>query len=258
MKKNFILSLMALTLLTGGIVYAISLGIEPPDSYIYNLNTCTKSSIKKNVNGMVMEYNIKGLLPNGRCEVHMSDYMDYSNPKTYENFKKMIEPFTEMAKDMSKDKKTTQNIKIPSQQEMIKQGKKLTVCKFSKGERLALVNAYKKHDGNAQNSKVENGHTTYSFDFSKISSYEKLMLHLYNYGPCNYYDPGEIPSADKEKDVSSEKTYVCKYADTTCYWTDSDKNGSAVSCTNENKSISSFEIKNKVREHVKTGMCQRL
>lgn len=255
MKKNLMVTGI-LTLLTCCAAYAIVVGVEPPASYINNLKTCTKSTLKKTDNGMVQEYTIKGLLPNGRCEVSMSYYTDFSDPKVYEGFKSMAKSFAGMAKDMAKDKNIPdiKDSDFPSQQEMIEQGKKekqITVCKFSKDERTALYNAYQKHDSKNPPAKVENGNISFSFDSSKMSSYDKLMMKL-NGGPCSTYDAKDISSANKEK------RYACEYADTTCYWTDLGNGASTMSCTNEPEGVSTFKLMDKVKQHVKAGMCQEI
>lgn len=253
MKKNLMIIGLISILLTGSLVYAITLGVEPPASYINNLKTCTKSTITQK-DAVVSEYTIKGLLPNGRCEVYMSSYTNFEDPKVYEGFKTMSKAFAGMAKDMAKDKNIP-DIKesdIPTQQEMIIQGKKekqITVCKFSRSEREALYNAYQKHDSKNPPAKFENGNISFSFDTNKMSSYDNLMMKLNN-GPCTTYE-GTVSSSKKEK------KYACEYSDTTCYWTVL-KNGGSMSCTNEPKSGSTFDIMDKVEEHVKAGMCQEI
>ncbi len=261
MKNKLMVSGIVSIMLFGSIAYAIVVGFEPPATYINNLKNCTRSTLKQTTNGMVQEYTIKGLLPNGKCEVSMSYYTDFSDPKVYEAFKTRTKFFMGMAKNMAKDKNIP-DIKdsdfLPSQQEMIEQGKKrktITVCKFSKEERTALYNAYQKYDSKKISpAKVENGNVSFSYDTSKIS-YDNLMMKL-NDGPCSTNDVEDISSEKKEK------KYVCEYADTTCYWTDLGNGAASMSCTNEDRIKQyqhfNFELMDKVEQHVRAGMCQRI
>lgn len=253
MKINLLSVGIISTIMIGSIAYAITVGVEPPASYINNLKTCTKSTITEKGNS-IQEYTIKGMLPNGRCEVYISSYTNFADPKVYEGYKTMAHAFSQMANDMAKDKsKQITEADIPSQAQMIEQGKKekdIIVCKFSNNERKALINAYQKHDSKNPPAKVENGNISYSFDISKVSSYDKLMMKLS--GPCSTYDAEDISSANKEK------KYACEYADTTCYWTDLGNGASSMSCTNEDKTISTFKLMDKVKQHVKAGMCQEI
>ena len=245
MKKKI---LTATTLIIGTAVYAVTLGIEPPVQYINNLKTCTKSTFKQS-GAAVEEYTIKGKLPNGRCEVYISSYTNFADPKVYEGFQIMTKSFTQMANDMEKDKsKQITNADIPTQEQMIEQFKKEKdemVCKFSESERKALYEAYQKHDSKNPPAKVENGNVSFSFDTSKMSSYDNLML-TFSHTVCK--NPNE-PNPKAKK-------YVCEYADTSCYVTKYQNGASSFKCTN-NKDID-FKQMNIIEKHVDQGMCEQI
>jgi len=117
MKKKFLIPIVLTIFTASTITYALTIGIEPPVQYINNLKTCTKSSIKINET-QIQEYTIKGKLPNGRCEVYISSYTNFADPKVYENFKTVAKSFAGMANDLNK------NTDIPTQTQMIEQGLK--------------------------------------------------------------------------------------------------------------------------------------
>lgn len=247
MKKKILIASIFTTIITCA-VYAVTIGVEPPAQYINNLKTCTKSTIKQN-NGTAIEYTIKGKLPNGRCEVYISSYTDFSNPKVYEGFKTVAKSFAEMANDMGKDKsKQITDADIPTQAQMIEQGKKEKdemICKFSESERKALINAYQKHDGKNPPAKIENDNISFSFDTSKMSSYDNLMM-TFSDGVCqNPNDPN-----------GKTKKYTCEYADTTCYVTKYEKGFSSFKCTND-RDIS-FKMMDTIEKHINQGMCEQI
>ena len=247
MKKK-ILTAGGLTLIISTAVYAITLGIEPPAQYINNLKTCTKSSIKES-GSTINEYTIKGKLPNGRCEVYISSYTNFEDPKVYEGFKTVTKAFAEMANDMSKDKsKQITDTDIPTQAPMIEQSKKEKdemICKFSKDEREALYSAYQKHDGKNPPAKVENGNVSFSFDSSKMSSYDNLMMTLSG-GVCQ--NPNDTNGKSKK--------YACEYADTTCYVTEFENGLKSYKCTKD-KDLD-FKTMDTIGKHIKQGMCERI
>ncbi len=247
MKKK-ILTSAGLTLIISTAVYAVTIGVEPPAQYINNLKTCTKSSIKEN-GSLITEYTIKGKLPNGRCEVYLSNYTNFEDPKVYEGFKTVTKSFAQMANNMEKDKsKQITDADIPTQAQMIEQGKKEKdemVCRFSENERKALYNAYQKHDSKNPPAKVENGNVSFSFDTSKMSSYDNLMLTLSD-GVC------QIPNDPNGK----SKKYACEYADTTCYVTKYEKGFNSFKCTND-RDID-FKTMDTIEKHINQGMCERI
>lgn len=252
MKTNLISVGIISTIMIGSIAYALVIGVEPPAAYINNLKNCTRSTITEK-GSSIQEYTIKGQLPNGRCEVYISSYTNFADPKIYENYKSLMKSFAGMTNDLNKNKKPfdIKDSDLPTQQEIIEKAKKekdITVCKFSKNERLALINAYQKHDSKNPPAKIENGSITFSFDSSKMSSYDKLMS-TYNNGPCSSYE---------NSGVQNKKKYACEYADTTCYWTDLGNGASTMSCTKKPENSNNFALMNKVQEHVKAGMCQEI
>ena len=122
MRKK-ILTAAGLTLIISTAVYAVTVGVEPPAQYINNLKTCTKSTVKDSGN-TINEYTIKGKLPNGRCEVYISSYTNFEDPKVYEGFKTITKSFTQMANNMEKDKsKQITDADIPTQAQMVKKKK---------------------------------------------------------------------------------------------------------------------------------------
>lgn len=247
MKKK-ILTSAGLTLIISTAVYAVTVGVEPPAQYINNLKTCTKSSIKEN-GSLITEYTIKGKLPNGRCEVYLSNYTNFKDPKVYEGFKTVIKSFVQMANNLEKDKSkqiTITEADIPTQAQMIEQGKKEKdemICKFSEKERKALYDAYQKHDSKNPPAKFENGNVNFSFDSSKMSSYDNLMHTLSN-RVCQ--SPNDSNGKSKE--------YACEYADTTCYVKEY-KGGRSYSCTKEDIDFEKMDI---IDKHVDQGICERI
>lgn len=248
MKINLLSVGIISTIMIGSIAYAITVGVEPPASYINNLKNCTKSTITEKGNS-IQEYTIKGMLPNGRCEVYISSYTNFADPKVYEGYKTMAHAFSQMANDMAKDKsKQITEADIPNQAQMIEQGKKekdIIVCKFSDNERKALISAYQKHDSKNPPAKIENGSISFSFDSSKMSSYDNLMLTLSD-GVC------QSPNDPNGK----SKKYACEYADTTCYVTKYEKGFSSFKCTN-NRDVS-FKMMDTIEKHINQGMCKQI
>jgi len=245
MKKSFII-LSVLSILSfcafqiQQYAQAVVIGKEPPSIFINNLKNCTKSSLTDK-GSTIDEYIIKGTLPNGRCEVIISSYTNFADNKVYANYKTMAKSIGKMAKA------NIQDSDIPTQQQMIEQGKKekdITICKLSQDERNALYNAYQKHDSKNPPAKMDDkGNMSFSFDSSKISSYDKLML-LYSNGPCT-----------TPENEHKEKRYVCEYADTTCYYSKQDNGISSMKCTKEPPQ-DSFKFMDTVQKHVESGMCQ--
>ena len=118
------------------------------------------------------------------------------------------------------------------------------ICKFSENERKALYNAYQKHDSKNPPAKVENGNISFSFDSSKMSSYDNLMLTLSG-GVCQ--NPNDANGKYKK--------YACEYADTTCYVTEF-KGMHSFKCTND-RDID-FKTMNTIEKHINQGMCERI
>ncbi len=176
--KKFLISVSILSLMLAGTVIAATTNNnnEPPQEYINNLKSCKESSVNKE-GSTVNQYTIKGLLPDGRCEVEISSYTNFADPKIYEGFITIMKGF---AGDKLKESD------IPTQAQMIEQGKKektITHCKFTKEQRYALHAAYLKHDG--KNNCVTNGGTTNChFSTSDMSSYDRLMMN-YSVGTCS-------------------------------------------------------------------------
>lgn len=176
MKKTFILLGTICLLTASSVVIAATSNNEPPQEYINNLKICKESSINKE-GSTVNQYNIKGLLPDGRCKVEISSYTNFADPKIYEGFITILKGF---AGDNLKESD------IPTQAQMIEQGKKektVTTCKFTKEQRYALHAAYLKHDGK-NNCITSNGTTSCHFSTSDMSSYDRLMLN-YSTGTCS-------------------------------------------------------------------------
>lgn len=248
MKKGILTASILTVLIISTAVYAVTIGVEPPAQYMNNLRTCTKSTVKQN-GGTIEEYTIKGKLPNGRCEVYISSYTNYADPKVYDGFKLMTKSFAQMANDMAKNNSNKiTDADIPTQEQMIEQGKKEKdemICKFSENERKALYEAYQKHDSKNPPAKVENGNVSFSFDSSKMSSYDNLMLIFSNTVCKNPNEPDQ-----------KTKKYVCEYADTSCYVNKFSNGGSSFKCTN-NKDID-FKQMDTIEKHVNQGMCEQI
>ncbi len=176
MKRNFIILGIISIVTAGSIAIAAASNNEPPQEYINNLKSCKTSTIDKN-GATIEQYTIKGLLPDGRCDVEISSYTNFADPKIYEGFITILKGFG------------GENIKesdIPTQAQMIEQGKKektITRCKFTKEQRYALHAAYLKHDGK-NNCVTKNGTTSCHFSTSDMSSYNRLMMN-YNVGTCS-------------------------------------------------------------------------
>ncbi|MCM1339754.1 MAG: hypothetical protein NC191_08795 [Muribaculaceae bacterium] len=253
MQKRILTASILTVLIISTTAYAVIIGDEPPAQYINNLRTCTKSTIKRN-DTVINKYIIKGKLPNGRCEVYTSSYTNFADPKVYETFKSITKMFSEMANEINKSKSQQQitKIAIPTQEQMIQQAQKEKeeiICKFSEKERKALYEAYQKHDSTNPPGKIENGNVSFSFDTSKMSSYDKLMLQYENYGPCK----------KTNEQRNSFKKYVCKYADTTCYVTTEDDYSPSISCSQKDDSFNTlYTNRNKVLDHVKQNLCEQI
>lgn len=244
MKKNFVVGGILILSAISTICYAITIGGEPPEKFINNLKTCTVSKTTRNKN-TIEEYIIKGKLPNGRCEVYMSSYINFENKDTYDAAISMMQRFAQAT-----DKEQAQNIPIPTQEELIqkaKADKDVSVCKFSQKERLALYEAYQKHDGQNPPAEIKDGNVKISFSTDKMSSYDKLLFKYAN-GPCTTID---------KSNQNKGKKYACEYADTTCYITIYSDGLSTMKCTDDNN-VNMGAYINKVKEHAKAGKCTLL
>ena len=252
MKKRILTASILTTLVISTAVYTITVGVEPPAQYINNLKTCTKSTFKQS-GAAIDEYTIKGKLPNGRCEVYISSYTNFADPKVYEGFKIMTKSFAQMANDIAKNNSNKiTDADIPTQEQMIEQGKKEKyemICNFSERERKALYEAYQKHDGKNPPAKIENGNVSFSFDSSKMSSYDNLSVEYGNYGPCK----------DLNEEGAPSKKYFCKYADTTCYVRTKNTYTPSVSCSQKDGSLETYyTYEDPVLKHAKQGLCEQL
>lgn len=239
-------------------VQALTMGIEPPAEFIDSLKTCKKGHFEQK--GTTIErYDIKGKKPNGRCEVYMDTYTDFTNKETYEMAVNFIEGFGKAFAGDKFDKS-----KIPSQDELIKMSKEsinTTTCKFSQSDIDALVTAYNKHDNKNPAPTMKDSSLSFSFDTSKMSSFDKLLLNYQMGGPCTQSKSG------KDDDQWIKEVYSCEYSDTTCYVHHSyskGKDGGAsaytMSCSGE---ISKYgNLDSKMRDviigHVKAGKCEKL
>lgn len=178
MKKKILSVLSIVGVCTAAtVVHALYMvpEIEPPAKYMKNLKTCTKSYTENS--GITVDgYTIKGILPDGKCEVVMTSYENYADPKNYEKY-------TEVLKNKFGNN-VINNPDFPTQAQMIEQGKAhqlTTVCKFTKEQREALYNAYLKHDKKT----TPTVYTSNGIEFHELSksSYDKLMLN-YDKGSC--------------------------------------------------------------------------
>lgn len=249
MKK--ILTILSAVLL-GSCVYAVVVAVEPPLAYMNALKICKAGTFKQqDPSGLNLTYKIKGKLPNGRCEVEFTEFTDFSDKAIYDNY---ISFSKNMAKAFGSEIKDSE---LPTQAQMIKQGKEEAqayTCKFSDKERQDLYNAYLKHDSQNPQPQVGKDSLKFSFDSSKVSSYDKLMQKYSLNGPCNNYATME----EDGKNVLTEK-YVCEYSDTTCYATlykMKSGNGSSISCSGKNDiDDARWEI---VKKHAESGKCFKL
>lgn len=169
MRKVLTLSSIISILAMGCCVIAITVGIEPPAEYINRLVSCTKFS-KQITGSTVEEFTINGILPDGRCEVVISSYTNFADKKVWEGYMMFARA---LANGRINDSD------LPTQQQMIEQGKKekiTTICKFTKEQRQALYNAYAKHDGTNGCTTSSDGSQHCEFSTSKMSSYDKLMV----------------------------------------------------------------------------------
>ncbi len=149
---------------------AFIIGVEPPADYMNNLRNCTKSTIKTN-GTTVDEYIIKGILPDGKCEVEHLSYTNFADLQVYNGFIGFI-------KAVGGDK--IKESDIPTQAQMIEQGKKekiIQTCRFTTEQRKALHAAYLKHDNGNACKKMPDGSQHCTFSTESMSSYDKLMLH---------------------------------------------------------------------------------
>ena len=225
---------------------AITVGTEPPAQYINNLKTCTKGTFRSG-NGEISEYTIKGALPSGRCEVEIRSYTDFSDPKVYENYKRLSGAVIN-----SFSKENPDEIEFPTQQQMMAQAIKemnITKCKFNTSERAQLYRAYLKHDNQNPPAKVTENQIKVSFSSEKMSSYDKLMM---NMGSCISYD-NDDPQGQK---ILAK--YACEYADATCYYTKLGEGGYEVKCSNEPSKGIGANLMKTVDKHVKAGMCEKI
>ena len=177
MKKIFVLLSIISFVSLSSVVYAITLGLTPPENYIKNLKTCTKG-VAVNNSTAYQTYTVKGLLPDGRCEVQIVSYTNFANKEVYDGYKMLYSAF-------SKDGK------VPSQAEMIEKGKQdkdIMTCKFTQAQRDALYKAYYQSLGHKQPggcTKTADGgtHCEYEISGSSMSPYEKLIMSYYA-GTC--------------------------------------------------------------------------
>jgi hypothetical protein len=230
-------------------VVAVTVGVEPPGAFMHALKTCTKGTFTDKQNARVTEYSIKRLLPNGRCEYTITETNDFSDKKDYETAKLFANGFLDMATSMAKQNNQEVPKDLPSADDMLKlaeQEKQVTVCKLSKQERDDLYKAWSMHDDKNPPPKVSKDGVSFTFDSSKMSSYSNLMI-KYSQGPCT--------ETDNDSAKQPEKTYACEYSDTTCYWKDFGNGASTMSCSKENPNVAAFKLMDKVKEHVKKGMC---
>lgn len=250
--KKILLLLSVLASIT--CVYAVTIGVEPPVSYINSLKTCTAGTFSTKNNGLISEYKIKGKLPNGRCEVQMTDKYDWDDPQTEKDARAILGMFSNMATDMAGEKKLNDQ-QLDQVMKEVKQSKsEITTCRFSQQERNDLVKAYNLHDGKQDPGEVKrdaNGNLISfkgSFSTDKMSSYDGLMM-KYGNAICKTTENGK---------PDTSKVWACEYSDTTCYYSDLGNGGSSLSCTKENPNISTFKLMDKVREHVKAGYCEKV
>ena len=238
--KKFLLLLGVLFL--GTCVFAITIGVEPPMKFMTSLKNCTQGTFNEKSDGLVLTYTIKGKTPTGRCIVEYSDYTDFSNIETYNNYIKIMKAF---------GGSRISEADIPTQEQMIAQAlreKTTTTCKFSQNERYQLFVAFLRHDGNPTSvTKKPDGTISYSFDSSKMGSYDTLMLKL-SQGPC-------ITTSADEPHKNNGSVYACEYADVTCYVTKyADSHWSA----NCNPNIEGPTPWDTLKKHVNQGMCEKL
>ena len=244
------------------VLAATTNGDEPSKEVITAIKNCTKGQYKnKSQFSYIQEYNIKGLLPNGRCEFVVTSYTDFTDKKAYENAQIVMGGFTDMAVSMAKDQGKSvpkDALKLPTQAEMIKmteENKDVMTCKLSKKERDDLYSAWALHDDKNPLPKLDkNGHLqSFSFDSSKMSSYSNLMM-TYSQGPCEDKN-GSIEFGDEKP--KSIKKYACEYSDATCYITIyelKDGDSSSMSCIGDDEK-DTFGLMEKVKQHAKAGMC---
>ncbi len=177
MKKIFVLLSLISFISLSSVVYAITLGLIPPENYIKNLKTCTKGVVVNNSTAY-QTYTVKGLLPDGRCEVQIVSYTNFANKEVYDGYKMLYSAF-------SKDGK------VPSQAEMIEKGKQdkdIMTCKFTQAQRDALYKAYYQSLGHKQPggcTKTADGgtHCEYEISGSSMSPYDNLLM-SYSAGTC--------------------------------------------------------------------------
>lgn len=236
-------------IICGVATYAITVGEEPPLSYINNLKTCTKYNYStESEYGNKMTYTIKGLLPNGRCEVNISSYIDYTNNK--EAYNAAISLMSAFANAAGAPENKIQK-GLPSAQDLTDESRDDMVCKFSKSEREALYNAYLKHDNKNPKPNVKDGNMEISFSTSKMSSYDKLMM---KYG---FSSAGPCVTLDQEGEYKNWEKYACEYSDTTCY-VDIHKDGTRYVNCNPTKDKLNTQLINTVVNHAKSGKCIKL
>ena len=245
MKKYLFL----LTLLfTASCAIATVTMIEPPQTYINNLRTCKPSTNSITSNGRNYEYKIKGKVPNGRCEVIITEKYDWSDPQTEKDMRAILGAFLNMAGSNNKFSTAELDKAI---NEMKKEPPDITTCRFSQAERDELIKGYNKHDGKQEPAYVERdaaGNLVSikgSFSSDKMSSYDNIMFTL-SKNLCNTNNDSN----------GNGKVYSCEYADTTCYYKKYDNDVSSLSCTDSKKST--FSVMDKVKEHVAAGYCERV
>lgn len=177
MKKSFVLFSLISLISLSSVVYAMTLGVTPPENYIKNLKSCTKG-VAVNNSTVYETYTVKGLLPDGRCEVQIVSYTNFANKKVYDEFKSLYSSFYKDGK-------------VPSQAEMIEKGrqdKDIMTCKFTQTQRDALYKAYYQSLGHKQPggcTKTADGgtHCEYEISGSSMSPYDNLLMR-YSAGTC--------------------------------------------------------------------------
>ncbi len=248
MKKH--LFLLTILFTASCAIATVTIGVEPPQAYINDLKTCKPSTNSITSNGRNYEYKIKGKVPNGRCEVIITEKYDWSNPQTEKDMKTILGAFSNMAGDNNKISTAELDKAID---EVKKEPPDITTCRFSQAERDELIKAYNKHDGKQEPGNIKRdaaGNLVSfkgSFSTDKMSSYDNIMLTL-STSLCNTNDDSN----------GKGEVYSCEYADTTCYYKKYDNGVSTLNCTKSAPQESTFFVMDKVKEHVAAGYCERV
>ena len=216
---------------------------EPFAKYMAALKSCTAGTYKQEQSGLISTYKIKGKTKTGRCIVEYSNYTDFSNTEIYNNAIGMMKAFGG-GKISEAD--------LPTQEQIIAQelrDKTTTTCKFSQKEIDQLYAAYLAHDGNPTSvTKKPDGTTRYSFDLSKMGSYDSLRMKFSQGGPCT------TTSANDPQERKGS-VYACEYAGRTCYVTKYSNTSWTASC---NPNIAGDIPWDTLQKYVNQGMCEKL